>query len=150
MCCFERIMRFICRIDWNEALPMVISVAALIATVCIHIHEVKREKQILTMSEVSRIRRRYPNMNPKAKHPVSDKIRLKYLREMERFCTGVNNGVYDFETLQKLSGHFLYTQYNKYMRDFVRKRRKSKEESEWKYNQYEKVMKKLGRKYDED
>ena len=81
-------------------------------------------------------------MSPNANSATTDKDRLDYLKEMERFCTGINNNIYDLNIISQMSGNLLITQYDHYMRDIINKRREPIY-GEWKYIQYEKVINKL-------
>lgn len=54
---------------------------------------------------------------------MSDDVRTEYLKEMERFCTGVNIGLYDIHVVDRIAGTMLITQYNKYLSDLIEKRR---------------------------
>jgi len=81
-------------------------------------------------------------MSPNANSATTDKERLDYLKEMERFCTGVNNKIYDLNIISQMSGNLLIKQYDHYMYDIINQRRESIYE-EWKYIQYEKVIRKL-------
>lgn len=128
--------------DYVAIIALIINITGVLTTVGIYSHTVKQNRKLITITDFSKIREKYPNVSPKAICPVSDEERLKYLREMERFCTGVNSKIYDFDTINQTSGHLLIKQYDDYMRDIINQRRKSADET-WKYFQYEEVIKKL-------
>lgn len=54
---------------------------------------------------------------------MSDDVRVEYLKEMERFCTGVNIGLYDIHVVDKIAGTMLITQYDKYLKAFIGNRK---------------------------
>ena len=65
---------------------------------------------------------------------------------MEFFCIGINNGIYDFCILRKMSGQRLLNQYRSGMCEFVDSRRKrSQKTDDW--CEYKKVMYKLEKYY---
>lgn len=106
-----------------DAIGAVGTVLAAIIAVLTYRSSVKRQKKQDTIREFSRIREKYPNLSPQAPNPVPDEERIKYLKEMERFCTGVNIGLYDIHVVDRIAGAMLITQYDKYLRDFIEKRR---------------------------
>lgn len=132
--------------DWN----MVAALAAIIGVVCsaiTYLASANRARKIETLKEFSIIREKYPNINPEAKNPVSEEKRDEYLKSMERFCTGINMGVYDIDVLRETAKSFLLTQYDNYVKDIIlRKREQSKNATpENLYCQYEKVINHLRR-----
>lgn len=96
--------------------------AAFIA-VFVYKDTVQRAMRLATIEEYTRIRNAYPNLSPKASNLVDDETRLNYLKEMERFCTGVNLKLYHIETLNKMSGARLITQYDEYIKQLILDRR---------------------------
>ena len=42
---------------------------------------------------------------------------------MERFCTGVNIGLYDIRVVDKMAGTMLYTQYTNYLESLIKERK---------------------------
>lgn len=128
--------------DWTSLIALIISIIGVAVSIFNYLSTVKRENKINTLKEFSNIRNKYSNLSPYAANCVSDDIRKKYLREMERFCTGVNVKVYDIKILYKMSGHFLITQYDTYLCELIKSVR-SEENDCWKYCQYEKFIDKL-------
>lgn len=137
--------------DWSTVAAIVAAVAAVagvFVSAITYRNSVSRNRKIETLKEFSSIRERYPNVSPDAPQPVNDATRTEYLKAMERFCTGVNLGLYDIEVVKNISGQMLVTQYENYMGNFVaEKREKSKTiPPEDLYCQYEDVIKKLKEK----
>lgn len=115
------------------------AVIAAVISVIIYLHTINRERKLYTTQEFFKLRDKYPNLY----NATQDK-RLQYLKEMERFCTGVNNKVFDIKIIKQMSGHFLVKQYDDYMQELIYSRRNDNE-NEWKYIEYEKVINKLKR-----
>lgn len=128
--------------DYIALLAVFINIVGILVSAAIYAKTVKREQKIITLNEFSRIREQYPNLSPKAPNPVSDSERKNYLREMERFCVGVNSNVYDFHIIRKMSGHLLIKQYDSYLLEFLTDLR-SQSDEDWKYCQYEEFINKL-------
>ena len=74
-----------------------------------------------------------------------DEIRGKYLKRMEFFCLGINEGVFSIEIATKMSGHLLVKQFNDYMKYFA----ESHQTKGFEYRQYMIVMEKMARLLDE-
>lgn len=134
-----------CDVGAVEVLVAVIGVAVSAIT---HYDSVDRARKLDTLNKFSAIREKFPNVNPKAKNPVDDDVRTEYLNVMERFCTGIEENLYDIGVIRKTSGRMLVKQYKDYMGSFVAaKRGKSKTiPPEDLYCQYEAVIKKLKEK----
>ena len=120
-------------------IAIVVSVCGVFVSAIIYLHTVNREKKILTIKEFMKIREKYPNLS--SEH-VTDEVRLEYLKEMERFCVGIFNNIYDIKIITDMSGHLLVKQYDSYMKDFMLSRRKNKSET-WKYKRYEETIQKI-------
>lgn len=121
---------------WFEKILLVgVPVISAIITVRIYRHTVNRESKILTLEHLSQIREKYPNKVPARQ-------RLEYLRDMEFFCTGINEGIYDIRIVKKMSGRRLLRQYDSYMRNYITLRRKASTSDE-SWMEYECVMEKL-------
>lgn len=106
-----------------DAIGAVGTILAAIIAVLTYRSSVKRQKKQDTIREFSRIREKYPNLSSKAPNPVLDEERIKYLKEMERFCTGVNIGLYDIHVVDKMAGTMLITQYDNYMDRLIKERK---------------------------
>ena len=106
-----------------DAIGAVGTILAAIIAVLTYRSSVKRQKKQDTIREFSAIREKYPNLSPEAHKPVSDDVRTEYLKEMERFCTGVNIGLYDIHVVDRIAGTMLITQYDNYLRVFIKDRR---------------------------
>lgn len=125
------------------------TVSAAIIAVLTYRASVKRQRKQDTIREFSAIREEYPNLSPKAPNPVSDEERIKYLKEMERFCTGVNVGLYDICVVNKMAGAMLITQYDSYMKGLIqgrKKRTKQNADENDIYSEYTEFIERL-RKY---
>jgi len=116
-----------------------ISAVGVFVSVIIYLNTVNHQKKILTIQEFSKIRERYPDVSPNV---TSDDNRLEYLKDMERFCVGIHNNIYDIEIVRDMSGHRLIKQYDSYMKDFVQSRRKISS-TFLAYERYEETIEKL-------
>lgn len=108
-----------------DAVGAVGTVFAAIIAAWTYRSSVKRQRKQDTIREFSAIREKYPNLSPKAHNPVSDEVRIAYLKEMERFCTGVNIGLYDIHVVERMAGTMLTTQYDNYLDALVKERKKT-------------------------
>ncbi len=115
------------------------AVIAAVISVIIYLHTINRERKLYTTQEFFKLRDKYPNLY----NATQDK-RLQYLKEMERFCTGVNNKVFDIKIIKQMSGHFLVKQYDDYMQELIYSRRNDND-NEWEYIEYKKFINKLKR-----
>ena len=116
-----------------------ISAVGVFVSAIIYLNTVNRQKKILTIQEFSKIRERYPDVSPNV---ASNDDRLEYLKEMERFCVGINNKIYDIEIVRDMSGHLLVKQYDSYMKDLVQSRRELRSKFSA-YERYEETIEKL-------
>lgn len=135
-----------CSVDWSVIGALGTVLAAGIA-VLTYIDTVGRESKLETIREFSRIRSQFPDLSSASgTERDSDTERTEYLKEMERFCTGINLGLYDINTLKKMAGSMLTTQYNDYMKDLIESKRENtrKAKAENIYSEYEAVIQKLG------
>lgn len=131
--CFE----YVIRISADIA-----AVVGAFITVFIFRRNVKRERKILTIKAFSEFRNKFP-LNTKQ---MSLKKKKEYLREIEFLCVGINNGVYDFKILQKMSGRRLLSQYDNGMGNFVALRcQRTGKDDDW--CEYKKVIIKLRKHY---
>ncbi len=121
-----------------EIIASVATVAGAVISVCVFNHSVKRERRILTIDNFSKFREKYP-LEISA---MTDIEKIDYLRDIEYFCIGVNNKIYDFKILQKMSGKRLLGQYQKEMKVFLENRREIQDTDKI-WNEYEKVMQRL-------
>ena len=85
---------------------------------------VLRAGRLETIREFSRIRMKYPNMARQAGLPGGEEELTAYLRELERFCVGVLEGVYDLDVVVSLAGNLLLSQYDGFMRQLIEERRR--------------------------
>lgn len=108
--------------------------------VCVY-NTVRRESKLLVMEEYSKIRDKYPSLNN-----ASDEERRAYLKEMEFLCLGINNKIYDFDTLRKMSGKRLVSIYQDCFVNYISDSRKSYG-NELNWIEYEKVMIKMSKYY---
>lgn len=106
-------------------MPEVISIIAdlaaigsLIVAVCVHWQIVSRDRKRETIAEFNKIRDKYHDIN----YSSSDKEKKAYLTELERFCVGINQGIYDLDILTKMSKTLLLSQHA-YLKNFVAERR---------------------------
>ena len=125
-------------------MPEVISIIAdlaaigsLIVAVCVHRQIVSRDCKRETIAEFNKIRDKYHDIN----YSSSDEEKKAYLTELERFCVGINQGIYDLDILAKMSKTLLLSQYA-YLKNFVTERRDALDQ-ETAYSEYVVIMKKL-------
>ena len=125
---------------WSIAGIIVTTVTSIIT----HRIIIKRDKQTNTISELSKIRQKYPDLHncEAADCKTEEELEIKrtaYLKSMEFFCVGVKEDVYDLNIVYKMSGHLLTRQYDSYMKDHAETRIKN----DWEYKAYFEVMEQL-------
>lgn len=113
------------------------SIGSLIVAIFVHWRIVSRDRKRETIAEFNKIRDKYPNINFSSSYDE----KLAYLKELERFCVGVNQGIYDLDILAKMSRSLLVSQFA-YMKNLVKERREDLEQ-ESAYSEYIIVMNKL-------
>ena len=114
------------------------AVASFIATVFIHRKTVERQRKIETIAAYSAIREKQPVSIKNASNKEID----DYLLDMEFFCVGINNGIYDVKILKEMSGKRLLGQYEEI------KQRKSNFSETTAWSEYIKVMERLASMYE--
>ena len=125
-----------------EIAANIAAVVGAIISVFVYRGTVNREKRILTIENFSKIRDKYPQ----ELYGSNERIKLDYLRDMEFFCLGVNQNIYSFDIMQKMSGKRLLAQYECYMKEFISERRANHSETIW--IEYEKTMNRLYKYYE--
>lgn len=110
-------------VSWN-ALGAWGTVTAAGIAVLTYRDSVLRSCRLETIRELSRIRMKYPNMARKARLPGAEEELTAYLRELERFCVGVLEGVYDLDVVVSIAGSLLLSQYDGFMKQLIEERRK--------------------------
>lgn len=118
-----------------ELIGNIAAVIGAIISVSVYGNTVKREKKILTIETFSKIREKY-------KKEISENDRTKFLKEMEFFCVGINEGIYDINIIKKMSGKLLLEQYDG-MKPYIKERKATHQDPECYWCEYEKVMQKL-------
>lgn len=122
--------------------PIVSALAAVIAivvSVCIYWHGLKREIRLETIKALSEIRKKYFNTKN-----MDNEQKLRYLNELEYFSVGVNQKIYDFKIVRKMSGHRLNKQYHSWMESFIQERRTKFDHGHSSaYQELERMMKKI-------
>ncbi|QHI71759.1 DUF4760 domain-containing protein [Aminipila terrae] len=114
----------------------------VIISVIIYYRMTRRTLILETIKEYSNIRNKYSN--PSDNDIIPEDKRKAYLQEMERFCTGIQLGLYDINTLSKISGHRLIEQYKKYGKVIIEESKMKKDtEADSLYCQYETTIKEL-------
>ena len=130
-------------VQLSTIITAIAAILALAVTVGIYYHGLRREIRLETIKAFSEIRNRYPNTKS-----LDDKLKLKYLNELEYFSIGINTGIYDAVIVKKMSGGRLIRQYDNWMKEFIRNRREmqSRLSGNKKTNAYvelEKMIKKI-------
>ncbi len=108
---------------------------AIVISIVLYYHGLNRERKNDTLRIFSKIRRKYFNTST-----LNDKEKLKYLNELEYFATGVNSKIYDIRIVCKMSGSRLIRQYEKWSKEFIKKRREQFGNKSA-YSEYEKMIK---------
>lgn len=94
------------------------AVVAIIISIMLYRHGLKRERKTDTLRVFSEIRKKYYNTKT-----LDEKEKLMYLNELEYFATGVNENIYDIRIVKKISGGRLIKQYENWIADFIQIRR---------------------------
>ena len=114
---------------------------ATVISIWTHYAILHRDKKINTIQTLSAIRSKYPNMKTVKTAGCSTEKELaekrgEYLKEMEFFSVGIQEGVFDLNITAKMSGHLLINQYDEYMVNVV----KEKKIHEWAYQAYPQLI----------
>ena len=135
---------------WSwEALSAVGTILAAAIALVTYRNTVNRKKNLDTIQMFSAIREKYPDLSQTNSNVISnlplDQDRLTYLKEMERFCTGINCKLYNVRIIDIMAGKMLITQYKDYMQEEIRNRRKRSRNAHPQdlYREYERMIQKL-------
>lgn len=130
--------------DIETIISIIGIILATVISLYSHKQIIKRDLKSNTMEQLSKIRSENPNLysvktaNCASEDELKEK-RLKYLKKMEFFCLGINEGVFSIEIATKMSGHLLVKQYSNYMKRFA----KSRQVKGFEYSDYIIVMEKM-------
>ena len=119
-----------------EIISGISAAIAIIISIIIYRHGLRKERKLDTLKMLSIIRKEYFNTRE-----LDEKNKLKYLNELEYFATGVNEKIYDIQIVKKMCGSRLKRQYNNWAAAFIKKRRE-KFGNNSAYCEYEKMMEK--------
>lgn len=128
-----------CVWDWVKSIDIgdMAAVVACVISVVVYKHTVSREARTETIKQLTLLRSKYPKVSW-----LTKKQKINYLRDMEFFCAGVNEKIYDLDIVKKMSGRRLLKDYTA-LEDFVAQRKQMQTHPETTYIEYETVMKKL-------
>ena len=119
------------------------AVIGAVISVFVYYDTVKRERKITTLQAYAELRDKYPpNIET-----LDDDQKLAYLKDLEFFCTGINEGVYDIHILKKMCGKRLIRQYDNVMKAFVEHRREISATGSKAWIEYEKTVLRLKKFY---
>lgn len=145
-------------LEWKDLIPIIISVIALFLTVAQYFGEYKRKKKQDTLeaydklqtevfTPLNAIRKQYPTMPLTYSFDKRADV-TSYLAKIERFCVGVNLGIYDLNTLMRCGGAYFVRQYL-YLEPLIKEKRKRNNGGAH-YDEYENVVRKLKYQYDSE
>lgn len=126
-----------------EILTTLAACASVIASVWVHRSTLRRSKKLETIKKLSKLRDDYPELDE-----LTYEEKFNYLKELEFFCTGINEKIYDIHILKKMSGKLFLSQYRNVMRDFIAERRSQSSTAKNAWKEYEAVIMKLSDMYD--
>lgn len=126
-------------VDICQIITALIAVAGFVLSVIIYKRTLNRERRLDTLKTLSELR---------VKFSKPGTTNTKYLKALEFFATGVNQGIYDINIVKKMSGNRLVKQYDENLRDLVEKKRQKKDGSidSEAYVQYETMIEELRKK----
>ena len=126
---------------WEQCVEMgahIAAIAGAVVSVLVYHTTVKRERQLSTIEAYSKIRDKYSDN-------LSDEEIKSYLKEMEFLCVGINQKIYSFNILRKMSGRRLLDIYLQKTRKYIEHSRVTQSSNAW--SEYERVMLRLQRYY---
>ncbi len=139
---FDKIIK--CDFDnLMNVLMLLVSILAVFISIITHLSIVKRDKQIQTLKMLSEIRFSEPDIL--FSEDIDTETVRQYLQKLEFLCVGINTGIYDFNILKAMSGRRLLCEYDLLLKEEIKSRRTNGSE----YIEYEKVIKKLVKAYEE-
>lgn len=119
------------------------AVAGALVSVGVYYDTVNRDRKISTIAKYSELREKFPaNIED-----LDEDGKLAYLKELEFFCTGINERVYDLRILRKMCGKRLIRQYDSVMKDFVEERRRVSQTASRAWTEYETTILHLKKYY---
>lgn len=119
------------------------AVAGALVSVGVYYDTVNRDRKISTIAKYSELREKFPaNIED-----LDEDGKLAYLKELEFFCTGINERVYDLRILRKMCGKRLIRQYDSVMKDFVEERRRVSQTASRAWTEYEATILHLKKYY---
>lgn len=91
--------------------------------------QTKRESIRATLTDFGDLRREHQDFSslivmPDKTETEKDELIKAYLADLERFAVGCNHNAYDVQTVNEMSGGMLVSQYRKYFKSYIEKRRR--------------------------
>ena len=130
-------------LDCQTIISIIGIVLATLISLYSHMKIINRDLKINTIEHLSKIRAEFPNLSSANMANCSaeklEEKRAQYLKRMEFFCLGINEGAFSIEIATKMSGHLLVKQFNNYMKSFVDDHRTNGYE----YRNYDIVMERM-------
>ena len=121
-----------------EIVSALAAVIALMITVLIYWHGLRREIKLDTIRAFSEIRKKYYTTRSLNTHQ-----KLEYLNDLEFFAIGVDKKVYDINIVAQMSGHRLIWQYDNWIKAFIDERNEKHSSSHKAYSDLEQMMNKI-------
>lgn len=143
-------------LEAEDFVPIVISIIALVLTIFQYFGDYSRKRKQDTLeayddlqSEVfttlNCLRKQFPALISDRNFEKRSEI-TNCLAKIERFCVGVNLKIYDFKTLERCGGAYFVRQYL-YLKPVIQDKR-TRNNGETHYDEFEKVAMKLKKKYE--
>lgn len=143
-------------LETKDFIPIVISVIALILTILQYFGEYRRKKKQDTLeayndlqgkvfTKLNELRKEYPVVIADRSFAKRAEI-TEYLARIERFCVGVNLGIYDFKTLKRCGGAYFVRLFF-YLKPVILDKR-NRNDGGSHYDEFERVAMKMKREYE--
>ena len=119
------------------------AVVGALISVLVYYDTVNRDRKAATIDHYAELRDKYPQLI----EDFTEEQKLAYLKDLEFFCTGINEGIYDLHVLKRLCGKRLIRQYDNVMRAYVEQRRQKSATGNKAWVEYEKTILRLKKFY---
>ena len=117
----------------KDILSLVISTIMMLFSVFVYRKTVERDCKNQTIKKLAEIRTEYRGFGP-----LSSEKKKRYIQELEFLSIGVEEKIYSFDIIKKMSKKRLVSQYDKYIEKFLKEQYKEDD-----YKSYKKMIKKL-------
>ena len=119
------------------------AVVGALISVLVYYDTVSRDRKASTIDHYAELRDKYPQLIEE----FTEEQKFAYLKDLEFFCTGINEGIYDLRVLKRMCGKRLIRQYDNVMHAYIEQRRQQSATGKKAWVEYEKTILRLKKFY---